>query len=278
MRAAVMGDSGFKPFSVGASRLAVACLLLFAWAALRRMPLRLARRDLMVHAASGLAIWVTGNGFAMWAEQWVDAGYAALLIGTIPIWTAILGAVLDRRLPSARLWAALAVAVAGMLALSGDALSSADGPTFLPTVAILCGSVLWAMSTHLQKRLPVRTTPFVSAAYQQLFGALGFAAMALLAREPWPHPTPQAWIAWAYLVVFGSIIAYNSYVAVVRHFPATIAMTFAFVCPVLALAFGALVLDEPITPRKLVGMAMILGAVYLIFAEQRAPREVPVTR
>ena len=79
MRAAVMGDSGFKPFSVGASRLAVSSFLLFGWAVLRKVPLRLSRRDLWGSAVSGVIIWVTGNGFTMWAEQTVDAGYAALI-------------------------------------------------------------------------------------------------------------------------------------------------------------------------------------------------------
>jgi len=271
MRAAVMGDSGFSPFSVGASRLTVASLLLFGWALLRKMPLKLSRRDLWVSVVSGVVIWVTGNGFVMWAEQWVDAGYAALLFSTVPIWTAIIGNILDRKLPSARLCGAFVVAIGGMAILGGADLFQAKTQLLMPTLVILSGTVLWAMSTHLQKRLPTRCPLFVSSAYQQLFGALGFFLMVFIVGEPWPHPTRQSWLAWGYLVLFGSIIAYRSYIAVVRNFPATIAMTFAYVCPVLAVLFGALLLNETISPNKIVGMVMILGAVYLIFKEQRVP-------
>src|SRR5262249_17894503 len=139
-----------------------------------------------------------------------------------------------------------------------------------PTLAILFGTFLWGWVTHLQKKFPPRSPLFVTAAYQQFFGAIGFLLMALMMREPWPHPTPKAWIAWGYLVLFGSIIAYHSYVIVVQKLPATIAMTFAYVCPVLAVIFGAVVLNEPITSNKLAGMVMILGAVYFIFREERA--------
>jgi len=104
-----------------------------------------------------------------------------------------------------------------------------------------------------------------------IFGALGFFLMALLLGEPWPHPTRQAWLAWGYLVLFGSIIAYSFLHRSRRNFPATIAMTFAYVCPVLAVLFGALLLNETISPNKIVGMVMILGAVYLIFKEQQVP-------
>src|ERR1051326_1510311 len=89
MRAAVMGNSGFPPFSVGATRLGVASSFLFAWAYIRKLPLKLSKRDLWVSAVAGITTWVTGNGFTMWAEQWVDAGYAALAFSTVPIWTAM---------------------------------------------------------------------------------------------------------------------------------------------------------------------------------------------
>ncbi len=268
MRAAVMNHSGFGPFSVGASRLGLASLLLFSWAYARKMPLRLSRRELWVSAVSGIIIWVAGNGSVLWAEQWVDAGYAALVFSTVPIWTAIIGHILDRKLPSLHLVGAFLLALCGMGALSGANIFRTNQTYLWPTLAILLGTFLWGISTHLQKRLPVRSSLFVSSAYQQLFGSLGFCLMWLLAGESWPHPTSESVFAWAYLVFFGSIIAYSSYVAVVRKFPPTIAMTFAYVCPVLAVIFGALFLHEPIGPNKLVGMVLILAAVYLIFKDK----------
>lgn len=270
MRAAVMGDSGFGPFSVGATRLTVASLILFGFAVLRKLPLRISKRDLCVSAISGITIWVAGNGLVMWAEQWVEAGYAALVFSTLPIWTAIIGNIIDKKFPSLLLWCAFCLALIGMAVLCRASLSLDTTQLIKPTLVILFGTLLWAMSTHLQKRFPVSCPSFISSAYQQFFGACGFFMVLLFKHEAWPHPTTQSLIAWTYLVIFGSIIAYNSYIAVIRSFSATIAMTFAYVCPVLSVIFGALLLKEPIGMNKIIGMILILGAVFIIFQEQRA--------
>ncbi len=270
MRAAVMGDSGFGPFSVGASRLAVASLLLFGWAIIKKYSLRISRRDLWVSAISGITIWVAGNGLVMWAEQWVEAGYAALVFSTLPVWTALIGAILNHKIPSIHLWCAFSLALIGMGVLCNSSISHNTTQLLKPTLVILLGTMLWAMSTHLQKKFPVSCTSFISSAYQQFFGACGFFIILLFNHEPWPHPTTQSWFAWTYLVIFGSIIAYNSYLVVIRRFSATIAMTFAYVCPVLSVIFGALLLNESIGISKIIGMILILGAVFLIFKEQQA--------
>lgn len=271
MRAAV-SDSSFGPFSVGASRLAVASVVLFALASLRKMPLRVKRGDLPRLAASGLLIWVGGNGLVMWSEQWVDAGYATLVFSTLPIWTTLIGCAIDRTAPSMQLIASFVSAFFGMALLGGESLLTGNQKVLVPTLVILLSAILWSISTHLQKRKPVSCSMFVASAYQQLFGAFGFAAMALLFGEHWPHPSVQAWWAWAYLVVFGSIIAYSSYLHVVREFSPSVAMTFAYVCPVLTIVFGRLILNEEITWNKVTGMVVILLAVFGIFRDQHRIR------
>ena len=100
IRVAVRDGSGFPPFTMGAMRMLAASILLFLWAVLRRQGMRPSRRDLGVLVASGLLLWVGGNGLVVWAEQRAASGYAALLIGTTPIWAAIIESVLDRRAPS----------------------------------------------------------------------------------------------------------------------------------------------------------------------------------
>jgi len=103
-----------------------------------------------------------------------------------------------------------------------------------------------------------------------IFWGAGFFLMALLlASRAASYPT--AWLAWVTLSYSvrssPTVLTSQSY----ENFPATIAMTFAYVCPVLAVLFGALLLNETISPNKIVGMVMILGAVYLIFKEQQVP-------
>lgn len=269
MRAAVVNHSGFQPFSVGASRLAVASLLLFSWALLTKKKIRIKRSDLLVCAVSGTLIWLGGNAMVMWAEQWVDSGYATLVFSTLPIWTALVGCLLDRKKPSLIILASTFTALFGMALLGGEQLFAKTQNVTVPTLTILASAILWSFSTHLQKRKPLSCSPMVGSAYQQMFGGISVLLVALLTRESWPQPTMQAWAAWGYLVVFGSVVAFSSYIQVVRHFPPTISMTFAYVCPVLTVIFGHFILDEPVTKNKLLGMSVILSSVLWIFYDQR---------
>ena len=100
IRVAVREGSGFPPFSMGATRVILAGLLLLGWAALSRKRVRPSRRELLILAGSGLLLWSVGNGLVIWAEQRADSALAALVIGTTPIWAVLIEAALDRRRPS----------------------------------------------------------------------------------------------------------------------------------------------------------------------------------
>ena len=89
----------------------------------------------------------------------------------------------------------------------------------------------------------------------------------LLLREPVPTPSTQAWLAWGYLVIFGSLIAFTSYVASLRLLPIDVVMTHAYVNPVVAVLLGWFVLHEPVTPSMLSGGAMVLVGVAGVFRD-----------
>jgi drug/metabolite transporter (DMT)-like permease len=105
----------------------------------------------------------------------------------------------------------------------------------------------------------------VLSGYHQLLASCGFLVVSLLLGESAPHATPSAWIAWGYLVVFGSVFAFTSYVIALKLLPINIVMTYAYVNPVLALFLGWLLLNEPITPRILLGAGLVLLSVFIIF-------------
>ena len=92
---------------------------------------------------------------------------------------------------------------------------------------------------------------------------------ALLSHEPLPSPTNEAWIAWGYLVIFGSVIAFTSYVKALRMLPTRIVMTYAYVNPVIAIALGWIILDEPITGYTISGTLLVLLGVMGIFREKK---------
>lgn len=172
IRVAVRPGSGFPPFTMAASRILVAGALIFGWCALRRMRLRVSGRELGLLAASGLLLWTGGNGLIVWAEQRASSGYAALIISTVPIWIALIEAILDRRLPSRQLMAALLVGFSGIVVLTAPELRRADQAELLALAALLLAPLSWSLGSILQQRRPVAQPVLVSSAYQHLFGGL----------------------------------------------------------------------------------------------------------
>ena len=265
IRLAVREGDGFAPFTLGLTRLVAAGGLLFAWAAIRRMRLRLSRSEFVTLALCGLLLWPGANGLVNLAEQRADSGYAALLVATVPIWTAAIEILLDRRRPSGRLIASLAVGFTGVAALAAPRLAGAAPIDAISIGALLLAPVSWAIGSVMQVRRPVGVRPLVGAAYLHAFGAAGFAVIAVAAHEPHPWPSSTAWGAWAYLVVAGSLIAFPAFVRVLRTLPTNIAMTYAYVNPLVAMLLGWMVLREPVTPSMLAGMTLILAGVWGVF-------------
>jgi len=268
IRLAVRDGGGFPLFALGASRVFVAGLILLAWGAIRGMRVRLQLSELATLAICGVMMWAGANGLVSWAEQRTDSSYAALLVGMVPLWSAAISAALDRRRPTWRLIGSLLVGFAGLGLLTAPRLAQAQSADVLSILALIVSPIFWSGASVFQTRRPVGVTPLVSAAYLHLFGAAGFALLSLLSREGLPAPSPTAWGAWAYLIVAGSILGFTSYIRILRLLPLSIAMTFAYVNPVIAVILGRLVLHEPLSPPILGGMALILLGVWGVFRDR----------
>lgn len=265
IRVAVRPGSGFPPFTMGATRILAAGLIIFGWCALRRDSLRISRRELGLLAVSGVLLWTGGNGLIVWAEQDVSSGYAALIISTVPIWVALIESLIDRRRPSGQMAAALLIGFSGILVLTAPQLIEPSRADLLALAALLLAPLSWALGSILQQRQPIARPVLVRSAYQHLFGGLGFVVAMLLTHEPSPHPNPEAWLAWLYLVTIGSLIGFTSFLQALRLLPISIATTYAYVNPVVAVILGALILHEPITPWMVAGSALVLMGVAGIF-------------
>jgi len=268
IRVAVREGSGFPPFTMGMMRLLLAGALLLLWAVLRRLPIRPSRKEIFVLTSSGLLLWMGGNGLIMWAEQRAGSGLAALIVASVPIWTALIETLIDRRVPSLRLVLALLVGFVGIGILGVPTLRSGTRADGLAVVALIAASTSWALGSVLQSRLPVTLSPQVSASYQSLIGSMGLALLVFVFHEPRPTPALEAWVAWGYLVVFGSLLGFTSYVQTLRLLPINVAMTYAYVNPVIAVVLGAVILREPITAWTIGGAVMVILGVAGVFRDR----------
>lgn len=272
IRVAVREGAGFPPFSLGASRLLVAGAILLLVALLTRQSLRLSKQDIHVLALSGFFLWVGGNGLVMWGEQQADSGYAALLVASTPMWVALIEGILDRKLPSRLLIFSLVIGFLGIGLLSVPALKPGAETDIYSIIALLIAPLSWGIGTVLQRRRPLSLNPLVSSGFQQVFGGIGFALISLLVREPVPNPTPEAWWAWGYLVVFGSFFAFTSFIMALRMLPTSIVVTYAYVNPVVAVFLGWLILHEPLSVWTIGGTIFVLAGVAGAFRNQKTKR------
>jgi drug/metabolite transporter (DMT)-like permease len=261
IRVAVRAGSGFPPFTVGATRLLAAGIILLGISVLTRQRMKLSRDQLLVLAASGLLLWVGGNGMVNWAEQEAPSGFSALMLASVPIWVAAIQAGLKREQLSSVFIASLACGFTGVAVLTAPALLAGTSIGLVDSVVLLIAAASWALGSVLQTRLKPGTSPLASSAYQQLFGALGMGILVLVVREPPAAPTIEALWAWGYLVVMGSVLAFTSYVAALRLLPTRIAMTYAYVNPILAVVLGSVLLQEHITVWTPVGGFLIVAGV-----------------
>lgn len=269
IRIAVREGSGFPPFTMAGTRVLIAgsILLLMCW--IGRKSLRPTRRDLWVFAASGVLLWFGGNGLVSWAEQRAESGYAAILVGSQPLFTMTLESIIDRRRPTLLLIVSLIIGMTGIVVLNYPLIEHGSRAELMPAVALCAAVVLWGSGMTLQKRRPVSLSGEANSGYQLLFGSVALLLAALLTGEPKPHPTPEAWMAWVYLIVFGSIIAFTSFVKALQLLPMSVVITYGYVNPVIAVLLGALIIDEPITRWTVAGCALTLLGVAGVFHEQQ---------
>lgn len=265
IRVAVREGAGFPPFTMAAMRVFAASAILLGWAWMRGERLRLTRGEWLLMGGSGALLWLGGNGLVTWAEMRASSGLAALLVAAMPIWAELIAIVIDRRLPSARMAGSILLGFLGVGLLSWPILRQGDLGDVMAVIALLLAPLFWAMgSIWYQRRKTDLGTRAVSG-WQQLLGGVTFLIVVFLRGEPVPQPTGEAWLAWAYLALFGSVIAFTSYMVTLQRLPYSLVVTYAYVNPVIAVFLGWLILDEAVTGWTLGGAALVIASVVGIF-------------
>ena len=265
IRVAVREGAGFPPFTMALMRVMVAAAILLGWARLRRERIRLSRREFVLLAGSGLLLWVGGNGLVTWAEMRSASGMAALLVAAMPIWAEIIAIVVDHRLPSWRMATSILLGFAGVGVLSWPVLRQGTTADILAVIALLLAPLFWAMGSIWYQRRKPELSDLTVSGWQQLFGGMGFLVLVLWRQEPLPAPSTAAWLAWGYLVLFGSVLAFTSYLATLRLLPYQVVVTYAYVNPVIAVFLGWLILAEEVTAWTLTGAVLVVAGVAGIF-------------
>jgi drug/metabolite transporter (DMT)-like permease len=248
--------------------LMLAVRFFIAGAVLYLISSRGAERPRLVHWRSALAVGgallLLGNGGVAYAVQHVDTGVVALIVGSVPLWMALL----DRVVYGQRL---APVAVAGLVLGFGGiaflARPSGDG-SLAGVIVVLLGSLAWAAGSLYARKAPAPSNPLQGASMQMLAGAALLAVVGLAKGEAgqvdFAAASTSSWLALAYLITLGSLVGFSAYIWLLKVAPTHLVGTYAYVNPVVAVLLGSLWLGEPITPAILIGGAAIVVAVALI--------------
>ncbi len=271
IRIAVNPEGGFPPFALGAIRMTPAALILLSLAYFQGKSLKPSLSDLVTLSITGILLWVSGNGVVMWAEQFIDSGFACLILSSSPIWSTIIELIIFKRRTSFLLVASLLLGFLGILILTIPSFLKGVSSDLVAIAALIFAAASWGGGSVLQSRRPMNISPQVASGYQHLFASIGFLIASVILGETFSQPTTQAWLAWGYLVIFGSVFAFTSYIVTLKLLPISIAMTYAYVNPVLALGLGWLLLDEQITWWTIMGASLVIISVAGIFADKRRP-------
>jgi len=270
IRVAVQEGSGFPPMIMSATRVFAGSLILVALARfIQKQSLRLTKEEWIVLSVSGLALWWGGNGLVAIAEMTVPSGYAALIIACTPIWVAIIESILDKKRPSVFLVMSLLIGVAGIAVLNRPAIIAGNLNDLKGLFLLIIAGLSWGGRSIYQKRKNIHTTPEISSAVQQFTGGMTLLITSFIISEPTINPVPSAWWAWGYLVIFGSVIAFTSFVKALKLLPPNVVFTYAFVNPVVAVILGFFILGEPITHRTFAGATLVIIGVLGVFKEQK---------
>ena len=231
-------------------------------------------------AISGVLLLCVGNGGVCWAEQTVPSGVAALLVATVTLWMVIVDWLRpEGHKPSGRILFGIVLGFAGMVVLVGPARLGLSGRVDPVGAGVLIvASLAWACGSLYSKHGELPSSPLLGVAMQGLCGGGALWIVALLNGELAKfHPTAapvRAWLAVAYLFVFGSCIGFSAYLYILKKSTAARVGTYAFVNPIVALVIGWLLGGEVLSQRTLVAAAVILTAVVLVItAPHRDPRE-----
>lgn len=248
-------------------------LLLIALAVKQRW--RVPRRHWAVLALAALfnmTLWMVLVGYGL---IFIGAGHAAIIVYTLPIWTAILSVLFLKEVMSLRTILALIFGIAGVLVLlSSDFEKIGTNP--IGAVFMLGAAVSWAIGTIIVKRVHWTIDLYALAGWQLLIGLVPIAAIALATERFALHEaSPQAMWAGLYVMFVALIAGYALWFKIIEILPVTIASIGALMIPVIGVASGALILGEPVTWIEGLALVLVLGAVSLVLFKRPGGEKSP---
>ncbi|KAB5487621.1 EamA family transporter [Flagellimonas hadalis] len=264
-----IGVATFPPFLFSAIRQIMAGgIMLVALKIIGKLQLR--RSDLLNQSITGILMVTLGNGVIGWCERYITSGLAALILSLIPVFVVVISYLFgfDRRRPHILILFGLILGCLGIILIFRDNLKDIANPEYFLGMLIAFGACLaWASGSVFSKfKILNHKNVFQNAALQLLMGGITLALFSLFLDDYTELKVISGKSIWAlaYLIVFGSIIAYSSFVYALKHLPIGVSSLYAYINPFIAIMLGYFFLNEPLTDITLLALTATLSGVYCI--------------
>lgn len=246
--------------------LASPILIAFAIPAWRRGDINLTARQVGSSAFVGILMLVMATAMVGVSQRHLDSSFTSLLISVAPIWMALFTAIHLRKRPSLKVLGALIVGLIGIGVMAGG--PGAGDISVLWTVIAASTTIAWSLGTVASRYMDLPKHPTLASGLQMLIGGGVLIALSGVFGE-WQEMnfadvSTRSWTGLLWLVIVGSLISYSAYMHANRNLPIEIVSTYAYVNPMVAVALGATLANEPIGPNVLFGGTVILMAVVFI--------------
>ncbi len=278
-----VGVREVPPFLLAGIRFFAAGILIYVWMRAKGTPSP-TRREWIAASFLAVLIFVGDYGLLFWAEKRVPSGVAAVMMATIPVFMAIAEILILRtqRL-TLRLAVALLVGIGGVLVLVSRSAGFGDAPIEAAgAIALIVSAISWSLAAILTRKLSLPESKVMSSGAQMLAGGILLTLTAALLGEfrgfRVGAVSTGAWLALAYLIVAGSIVAFTAYVWLIHHESPTKVGTYAYVNPVVAVLLGYFLGGEALGARTIVGTLLVLVSVVVITSAPKEKVEVALSR
>jgi drug/metabolite transporter (DMT)-like permease len=229
---------------------------------------KLPRADFMLRQAIGGFFMIScGNGLVAWAEVHIPSGIAAIICSMMPMLVILINVSFNREeRPNIPIALGVVLGLAGIVMIFGEHVNEFTNQDYLLGIIMTFVAIIsWAIGSIMIKKHNSDSNPFLNAGLQMFFGGL-FLFPASLAFDnlhdvQW---TAKTFYALSYLIAFGSIIAYASYMYSLRKLPMTIVSLYAYVNPLVAVVLGWVVLNEKLNLTIWIAILITIAGIYIV--------------
>ena len=257
----------FPPFLLAAFRHSIAGLLICSYfIVFKKQPLP-SFKQFKQFSINGALMLVGGNGIISWGMQYVDSGLAALICALTPLWIVFINLIMGSNEKVTKImWVGFVICLLAQYLIFYDKVNLlSDKNYILGLIAIVVSNICWALGTVFSKSHVSNLPVLYSAGLQMIPGGIILLIISTVLGD-WAkfNPSTNSILALAYLVLFGSLLAYGSFMYILKALPAALVSTYAYFNTIVAVFLGYLFLNEVINTKVIIAMLLTILGVYLV--------------